>query len=181
MGSSAAPGELESIRGFVNTVEIEDGRDPNAGPDGLEAWCAARGTALTGPEDASLLRGFREALRAALEANHSDAGRAAGWQSLEPYAARASYGLCIAQDGRLQLIARGDGAQALIAELLAVVYDAIRDGTWPRLKACRKQTCRWAFYDRSKNGSGAWCSMAVCGNRVKAQRRRLSRKNAPEK
>ncbi|HKC76276.1 MAG TPA: CGNR zinc finger domain-containing protein [Chloroflexota bacterium] len=47
-----------------------------------------------------------------------------------------------------------------------------------RLKICRNETCRWAFYDYSKNRSGAWCTMAVCGSRSKArtyrQRRRQS-------
>ncbi len=43
------------------------------------------------------------------------------------------------------------------------------EGNWPRLKVCREDTCAWAFYDRSKNRSGAWCSMAVCGNRTKAR------------
>jgi predicted RNA-binding Zn ribbon-like protein len=42
---------------------------------------------------------------------------------------------------------------------------AMLDGTWSRLKACRE--CRWAFYDHSRNGAGSWCSMAVCGSRVK--------------
>jgi predicted RNA-binding Zn ribbon-like protein len=39
------------------------------------------------------------------------------------------------------------------------------DGTWTRLKACRE--CSWAFYDHSRNGAGNWCSMKVCGGRVK--------------
>lgn len=39
------------------------------------------------------------------------------------------------------------------------------DGTWQRLKACRE--CSWAFYDHSKNVAGSWCSMKVCGGRVK--------------
>jgi predicted RNA-binding Zn ribbon-like protein len=67
----------------------------------------------------------------------------------------------------------GLGAERTIAGLLAIVYDAMRRGEWSRLKACRKPNCRRAYYDRSKNGSGAWCSMAVCGNRMKAKRRRL--------
>jgi len=44
------------------------------------------------------------------------------------------------------------------------------DGTWARLKVCAEDACMWAFYDRSKNRSGNWCSMAVCGNRMKARR-----------
>ena len=44
----------------------------------------------------------------------------------------------------------------------------MRDGTWGRLKACAEDGCRWAFYDASRNQSGRWCSMAVCGNRPRA-------------
>ena len=32
--------------------------------------------------------------------------------------------------------------------------------------------CRWAFYDRSHSGAGAWCDMATCGNRIKNRRLR---------
>jgi predicted RNA-binding Zn ribbon-like protein len=66
----------------------------------------------------------------------------------------------------------GTGSSATIAALLAIVYDAISEGTWSRLRACRKSSCRFAYYDRSKNASRAWCSMTTCGNREKAQRRR---------
>ena len=61
---------------------------------------------------------------------------------------------------------------AAVASMLALVYDALGEGTWQRMRACRKSSCKFAYYDRSKNGSRAWCSMAVCGNREKAQRRR---------
>lgn len=37
-----------------------------------------------------------------------------------------------------------------------------------RLKIC--PNCQWLFLDRSRNRSRAWCDMAVCGNRVKANR-----------
>jgi predicted RNA-binding Zn ribbon-like protein len=43
------------------------------------------------------------------------------------------------------------------------------DGTWARVKACRAEDCRWAFYDFSRNRSGTWCDMAVCGNRAKVR------------
>jgi predicted RNA-binding Zn ribbon-like protein len=60
----------------------------------------------------------------------------------------------------------GDG---LVASLLAIIARAQADGTWERMKACRAEDCRWAFYDRSRNRSRAWCSMAECGNRAKAR------------
>jgi predicted RNA-binding Zn ribbon-like protein len=65
-------------------------------------------------------------------------------------------------------IAMGEDETALLAR----VHDALLEGTWPRLRACRKATCRYAYYDRTKNASRAWCSMATCGNQAKAQRRR---------
>ena len=40
---------------------------------------------------------------------------------------------------------------------------------WKRLKTCRDEHCRVAFYDKSRNRSRAWCSMEVCGNREKAR------------
>ena len=55
--------------------------------------------------------------------------------------------------------------------------NAVADGSWSRLKACRSETCRWAFFDAARNRSRAWCDMAVCGNRAKARayRRRHGR------
>lgn len=48
-----------------------------------------------------------------------------------------------------------------------------------RMKVCRN--CGWLFIDRSKNRSRAWCDMAVCGNRAKANRhyRRRKEEEAP--
>ena len=62
----------------------------------------------------------------------------------------------------------GDGR----SDLLLVIRDAQRDGTWPRLKACGNPECQWAFYDRSHSRAGAWCDMATCGNRIKNRRLR---------
>jgi predicted RNA-binding Zn ribbon-like protein len=58
--------------------------------------------------------------------------------------------------------------------VLAAVHASMEEGIWGRLKSCANATCGWAFYDRSKNRSGRWCSMEVCGNRTKtrAYRRR---------
>jgi predicted RNA-binding Zn ribbon-like protein len=183
MASTAAPGRLETVRDFVNTLEFSGGPDDNftATPDLLEKWCGEAGLCSgVGEEGLALLRQFREALRKVLETHVGDGEEAALWRALEPFAERACYRLGISE-GRPALLPQGAGADAAIAALFAIIYDAIGDGTWARLKACRKHSCRFAFYDRSKNGSGVWCSMQVCGNRVKAQKRRLSRKKQPEK
>lgn len=182
MATSEAPGRLELVRGFINSVEIEEGANPLSGPDNLRQWCETTGV-CPGIDEPGLvrLRQFREALRAVLETHVGEGDALECWRALEPFAAQSGYRLHITEQGLPALRPEGTGADAAIAELFAIAYDAIGAGTWQRLKACRKHSCRWAFYDRSKNGSGAWCNMAVCGNREKAHRRRLSRKNAAEK
>lgn len=178
MASTAAPGALETVRDFVNTVEIDQATDPLAAADSLAKWCVETGLCPGADEPAlAVLRRFREALRGVLEANAGDGEAAERWRELEPYTARAGYSMYITPAGSPALRPLGQGADAAIAAVLAIVYDAIAQGTWFRLKACRKHSCRWAFYDKSKNGSGAWCSMRVCGNRAKAERRRAREKS----
>ena len=60
------------------------------------------------------------------------------------------------------------GVDGTLARLVGIVFTTMTDGTWGRLKACRNDRCQKAFYDTSKNRSGAWCSMAGCGSRLKA-------------
>ena len=73
------------------------------------------------------------------------------------------------------LVPGGRGAEAYLARLAIVIIEATVAGTWHRLKVCRLSTCRWAFYDHTKNARGAWCSMRVCGSRAKARAYRARR------
>ncbi|MDM9629234.1 CGNR zinc finger domain-containing protein [Rhizobium sp. S152] len=64
----------------------------------------------------------------------------------------------------------------------ATAHSALRLVSMPepeRMKICGN--CGWLFLDRSKNRSRAWCDMAVCGNRAKANRhyRRRKEEEAP--
>jgi predicted RNA-binding Zn ribbon-like protein len=45
-----------------------------------------------------------------------------------------------------------------------------------RIHQCESATCRWLFFDMSRNRSRRWCDMKLCGNRMKARRfqRRLT-------
>ncbi len=176
-GNAAPQSDLEVLRQFVNTVDLESAAPLDPG-DSLPAWCEGPGNcAHIDEEGLARLRLFREALRSVLEAHAGEGDPAERLAALQPFAAGTRYELRITQDGSPVLQAHGDGAQAAVAKLLAIVYDAVAAGTFRRLKACRKHSCRWAFYDHSKNGSGAWCDMAVCGNRVKAQKRRARQKS----
>jgi predicted RNA-binding Zn ribbon-like protein len=111
-------------------------------------------------------------LRDVLFANNHETDYRAAWEGLRPFVSSARLDLTVDPERGLGLRPARDGSESAIASLLAVVYEALVDGTWSRLRACRKASCRFAYYDHTKNRSRAWCSMASCGNQAKAQRRR---------
>lgn len=176
--ASEAPGRLDLIRAFMNTIDFETEVNPLEGPDAMGEWASKYAPGAAGGEDLRRLRAFREALRTVLEANGGEADPAAAWAGLAPFLSDTRFTMKAAPDGRLALQPEGSGASEVVSHLLSVVYDAIGSGEFARLKSCRKQSCRYAYYDRSKNGSGAWCDMSVCGNRVKAERRRARQKSS---
>jgi predicted RNA-binding Zn ribbon-like protein len=57
-----------------------------------------------------------------------------------------------------------------LAVRAVLVWDALAKGSPGRLRACANDECRLFLIDRSKAGNARWCSMAVCGNRMKARR-----------
>jgi predicted RNA-binding Zn ribbon-like protein len=187
MSSGAAPGTLELVRSFVNTLDVEDGTDELADPASLASWLNAhglmRGRAATTAE-LERARRVREALRSLLLANNGLSERKEAEAVLDRAARRARLGVRFrASGGRLESPAGGvDGA---LGRLLGVVAAAMLDDSWSRLKACRADDCRWAFYDHARNRSRTWCSMAVCGNRAKARayrsRRRMSPAETPQR
>jgi len=48
-----------------------------------------------------------------------------------------------------------------------------------RLRPCANDECRLFLIDRSKANAGRWCSMSVCGNRMKARRHYQRAQNLP--
>src|SRR4029079_2463685 len=115
----------------------------------------------------------REALRALVIANNH--GGDVDYTVLDHEAARAT--LRVSFDPP-ELVPAARGIDGALARLFGVVHEAMRDGTWQRLKGCKN--CHWAFYDESKNRSATWCSMELCGNRLKTKRyRRRHASTAP--
>ena len=87
--------------------------------------------------------------------------------ALEAAAARAELRPMFPLEGPELVPGRG-GVDGALGRVVAAAFAAMLDGSWARLKACPRDVCGWAFYDRSSNASATWCSMAVCGGRVKA-------------
>ena len=64
-----------------------------------------------------------------------------------------------------------DVPRARAAATRAVLtWDALRVGSPGRLRPCANTECRRFLFDRSKPNTARWCSMATCGNRMKARR-----------
>jgi predicted RNA-binding Zn ribbon-like protein len=173
MATSAAPAELELVREFVNTIDIESGTDDLGGPEALHAWMTERDLMTNGERltDADLAGAVevREALRGLMAVNGGEVPDPAAQETLNRIAARARFAVRFCSGGTSALESEATGVDGGLGRILAIVHKAIAQGTWSRLKVCSRHSCRWAFYDRSKNRSRSWCSMAVCGNRVKAE------------
>ena len=180
--SQEAPGRLETVRLFVNSVDVEAETEELSSPEALAAWIAAHdlGEATGATEDdLRHAMALREALRELLLAQHEghDAHPAAA-PTMEEAARRARLEVRFGPDGTAAVAPAADGVDAALGRLLAIVAAAQADGTWDRLKACPWSTCKWAFYDHSRNRSGVWCAMKVCGNRAKAAAFRQRRRGA---
>jgi predicted RNA-binding Zn ribbon-like protein len=163
-----APGSLRVVQAFVNTVDREHGPDLFDDPAGLEEWLERHLLpARVGAGDLDAAREVREALRALLLANNGEPHDPAAQAVLERAARRARLEPAFPPDGAA-LVPRATGVDAALGRILAAAFAAMLDGSWRRLKACPREVCGWAFYDRSTNASATWCSMRVCGGRVKA-------------
>jgi predicted RNA-binding Zn ribbon-like protein len=166
-GRAAAPGDLALVQAFVNSNyslgEHDHGAELLSSPDALSTWLAKR--ELVDPQNAprsekdlqEALK-VREGLRALLVAKRAepDADKIARLNDIAPH-----------RNITVRLHPDGPEFQSddPLGLILALTAKAMLDGTWTRLKACKE--CSWAFYDHSKNGAGSWCSMKVCGGRVK--------------
>ncbi|HEX5188141.1 MAG TPA: CGNR zinc finger domain-containing protein [Streptosporangiaceae bacterium] len=185
-----APGRLELVRAFVNTLDIEAGTDELSSPDALGDWLRARD--LAGPHgprptdrDLRAAVTVREGLRDVL-AGHAPGQHPAPADGLRLVVSALPVRLVLGDDGAVRAVPDvggpdGAGPEAGLAELLLIAAEAATAGTWRRLKVCGADDCRWAFYDRSPAGSGCWCSMAICGSRAKSRafRRRAATKRRP--
>jgi predicted RNA-binding Zn ribbon-like protein len=173
----AVPGHVDLLLAFTNSVDHELGTDDLTTRAELSSWLAKHGlltrrTAST-DDDLALARSLRDGLHEALVANHDGVGDA------RPLAAAAA-------DLPLRLTATGarpglqpvqDGVPGALAKVLVAVNEAVADDTWPRVKICSADDCRWAYFDTTKNRSRTWCEWG-CGNKAKTRSYRARQKAA---
>jgi predicted RNA-binding Zn ribbon-like protein len=171
--AKTAPEPLYLVQRFVNSFDVESGEDELASPEALRDWFAERGLMERDERvtAADLRRAVdvREGLRAVLLEHNGHAHDEESVRRLDRAVGRAAVRVRFEPGREPELVATGSGVDGAIGRLMAMVASAVEGGTWERLKACPREECEWAFYDRTKNASGRWCAMESCGNIEKAR------------
>jgi predicted RNA-binding Zn ribbon-like protein len=161
---------------FINTARGRGPTPPDLLPDeaALLRWSAAQNIDLNGGQPPlPLVLQLRERLTALAEALH------AGLQP--PAASIAAINEQLAQGGGCHQLTRISGEwqvrfaperrpailQAIAQSAAASLADSLRF-----VRRCAGEDCSLFFSDDSPNQSRLWCSIAVCGRRLKVERRR---------
>lgn len=169
-----ASGPVGMVQAFVNSVDLQDGPEQLSDPAHLGSWLTAHGLLATGaPVDGSDLQhavALREALRGVIGANTGGKVYPVDVATLNEAAGASRLRARFGSDGRARLEPEAGGVTGALGRIVAAAFAAMDDEEWSRLKLCDSPTCRWAFFDRSRNHSSRWCAMASCGNRAKARR-----------
>jgi predicted RNA-binding Zn ribbon-like protein len=176
-----APARLRVLQAFINTNDIEGHLDAFASLPQLAEWLAQHDLA---PADLTLTesdRGWvisvREALRDLIEARDEGGDTERAIAVLDAASRSAGLSLSFGSGGAALQPTRG-GVRGAVGRILAEVPWAMVSDDWHRLKVCRNDACRWVFYDASRNRSSRWCTMALCGNRMKARAYRARARGA---
>ena len=192
-GLAPAPGALGLAQDLLNTAPAGHKPDLLADLASARTWvgeATAQWSAATGlpvPEvvldagDLPLLRAFRDDLREVIAKEHDGAPdtepAAPDTEPAAPALYTAAAALQLGADGSVRLHPQETGPQALVMLVLAALFEDQQAGTGRRLKTCRNPRCQVAFYDRSRNASGVWHSVRVCGNAINLRAHRERRRS----
>ena len=146
---------------LLNTTPVIDGVPTDALPDLATAapWMTTHDVPATDTEWTALVEA-----RAILQEVVRGAGSA---PALQPFLTGARLVPTVGDAGidwRLDAGARSGAVRAVIA------WDGLRMSSPGRLRPCANTECHLFLIDRSKPNTARWCSMAICGNRMKARR-----------
>ena len=162
---------LERLIGFVNTNEPQISQDLLRDPEQTRDWLMAEGFTVgqLNRDDWAATIAFREGVRAAAAANNGYDLDADAVAAMRHAIDRLGFTVRATADASLEVAATTPAGRAL-APLAGALMTAQADGSWTRVKACARDTCRWLFYDTTRNRSRTWCTSTTCGSREKAKR-----------
>jgi len=168
---SPAPDGLPTVQLFVNSRDIEAGTEEWTSPAALGSWLRRHDLAPPrsrfDQNDLERARAFRELVRAMALANNGHPMSPQQRKALTRELARLRFIARVDAHGLIRFDGAVDGLDQALARVVAIVGDEMVRGRWSRMKACARDACHWVFYDHSRNRTGTWCSMAVCGTRTK--------------
>jgi predicted RNA-binding Zn ribbon-like protein len=180
-GRTPAPEPLRLVQGFENTYDALTHDEALRAPADLRRWTKRNGLVQVRATSAQFERllEFRETLRAVLLAHNGMPLDTVALDSLNGLCASAEVGVNFSRRGRPVIASAREGAdRVVIGAILEAAFVGARDGSWERLKAC--PACGWVFFDHSRNRSGTWCTMAICGSRAKMKAYRQRRRGDDE-
>lgn len=168
---SAAPGDLELVRRFANTLDVEEGTDALGSPSEAAAWLEVQGSPATvRRRDLEELRALRDVVRDLVGSR----GSAHAVSAFDRVAAEHPVVVNLSS-GPIAPPASSSAVGAFIARILGLVVAARIDGSWDRMKICANDACRWVYFDHSRNRSRTWCRMDLCGSQAKMRAYRSRR------
>jgi predicted RNA-binding Zn ribbon-like protein len=175
--SATAPGGLALVQGLLNTRSTGSGfpdlLDDDATAErwlneGLQEWGSLTGSVpveqAVSTQELAELRSLRVRVRDYVQ------GERAGVRIDQPIAVVSD------EDGTLRTQPTGTGIRWVESAVWGAILMAQDRDTLRRLKLCRNEVCGSAFYDRSKNNSGVWHDVHVCGNAANLRASRARRK-----
>ena len=159
----ADPGPDEHfLLALLNSTPVVDGvpTDDLADPDRARAWLASAGGTGTDEELRHVLQ-VRSALQAVVRGERPPA-------VLAPFV-RDAASVPDITDGQVAWTL-SVAPERRLAVRAVLAWDALAQQRPARLRPCANDECRLFLIDRTRNNTARWCSMAVCGNRLKARR-----------
>jgi predicted RNA-binding Zn ribbon-like protein len=152
----------ELLLALLNTTPTTDGvlGDELGDRAGARTWLEAHG-GRGSTKELERIRQLRPVLQSVVRGQESPA-------ALAPYLKGVGYRPSVTDDGvSWNLDVAADDRLATRAVL---AWDSVRETMPGRLRPCANDECTLFLLDRSKSNNARWCSMAVCGNRMKARR-----------
>lgn len=167
---------------FINTEMIIRGQrtDLLETPSDLQRWAVQAGllsqaearSAADGPRILNEAKVFRAVLREAVE--RIVAGKPVSGQAVDAInrllSQRPGYPQIHRTAGRFERRFHSTAPDAVhvLVSLAESAADLLCAGDLALVKKCQHDACILYFYDTTKNHTRQWCSMELCGNRMKA-------------
>ncbi|GGN92834.1 hypothetical protein GCM10011579_091120 [Streptomyces albiflavescens] len=155
--------QQDALLQLLNTTPVVNGavQDQLAEPEAARSWQRAHGGSGTSGELRHLLQA-RDALQDVVR------GSRPATSSLAPLLEDVTSRPHLSPAGvSWELDAPAERRMAVEA---VMAWSTLQEAMPARLRPCANPECRRFLLDRSKTNKARWCSMAVCGNRMKARR-----------